>query len=185
MILFTHADIMLAIANRTSTVVEMALEVPSPPSDTPYQLPIASDAMAGPVSGGSSYNASNSEPLSFWEQEEKELLRYAREFDRHVSRLFSTQRAVARLSSHLLDNMPMQSAGSQVPNAGTPKATNKTDLSVLEKDLEAEQKALRSTLTELYDAIANYTLRRYVVAQLSDTTGEFCLRVCLTLGVPR
>ena len=166
------------MANRTSTIVEMALEVPSPPSDTPYQLPIASDAMAGPVSGGSSYNASTSEPLSFWAQEEKELLRYAREFDRHVSRLFSTQRAGARL---LCDNVPMQSAGSQVPNAGTPNATNKTDLSDLEKDLDADQKALRSTLTDLYDAIANYTLRRYVVAQLSDTTGEFYLRVVCKL----
>ena len=151
------------MANRTSAVVEMALEVPSSSSGRPYRLLAATpNAMTGSALGGSSGNASSPSALSFWAQEEKELLRYAREFDRHLTRLFATQRAVARLSSHVLDNT-MQL---QMPNAGSPSATNLSDL---EKDLEADQKALRSTLTDIYDAIANYTLRRYVVAQLPDT----------------
>ena len=146
--------------------MEMALEMPSSSSGLPYRLPAASNAMTGPASGGISGNASTPSALSFWAQEEKELLRYAREFDRHLTRLFGTMRAAARFSSQMLENMPMQL---HMLNEST------TNLSDLEKDLAADQKALRSTLTDVYDAIANYTLRRYVVAQLPDTR-ELCLR---------
>lgn len=145
---------MRAMEQRASAIVERTLE--SLPSTSGGSPPAAAAAIIS-RSASASGNASSPSRLTFWAHEETALRHNAREFDRHLSRLFATVRSIAAQRAHVVDRTSNLEA----------LGANLSDLSV---DLLNDYKSLRSALTVLYDSFANYSLRRYVVALLPDTS---------------